>query len=120
MGDSVSLALARSYLGRETTVTMDRPLGTPHPRHGFVYEANYGYVGGTMAPDGEPLDAYYLGASEALSVARGVCIAVIHRLEDDDDKLVVVPSGTDMTDEEIRAATDFQEKWFRSVIVRSA
>lgn len=118
--DSVSLTLAKSYIGRETTVTMDRPLGTAHPRHGFVYEANYGYVEGTVAPDGECLDAYYLGVSEALSVARGVCIAVIHRLEDDDDKLVVVPPGTDMTDEEICSATYFQEKWFASVIVRSA
>lgn len=118
--DSVSLTLAKSYLGHEVTVTMDRPLGTTHPKHGFVYEANYGYIEGTVAPDGECLDAYYLGVSEARSVARGVCIAVIHRLEDDDDKLVVVPSGTDMTDEQIRAATDFQERWFASVIVRSA
>lgn len=118
MPDSASLALARGYLGQTVTVTMDRPMGALHPRHGYAYEANYGYIEGTLAPDGEALDAYYLGVSEALALARGVCIAIIHRLEDDDDKLIVVPPDTDMTDDEIRAATDFQERWFRSVIVR--
>jgi inorganic pyrophosphatase len=37
---------------------------------------------------------------------------------DDDDKLIVVPSGMDFTDTEIRGTTDFQEQFFKSVIVR--
>ena len=48
----------------------------------------------------------------------GVCIAVIHRLDDSDDKLVIAPAGLQISDEQIRALTEFQERWFTSVILR--
>lgn len=115
---STSLKLARKFLGEEIEVTMDRPLGSVHPKHGFVYEANYGFVEGVQAPDGENLDAYYLGVSESLQKAKGVCIAIIHRLKDDDDKLIVVPNDTELTDAEIASQTHFQERWFESEIIR--
>jgi len=51
---------AKDFLGKEVKVIMDRPLGSKHPKHGFEYEANYGYVPNTISPDGEELDAYYL------------------------------------------------------------
>jgi inorganic pyrophosphatase len=98
---------------------MDRPLGSQHPTHGFIYEVNYGFVPGVVAPDGEFLDAYVLGVSEPVSRFEGECIAVIHRLNDDDDKLIVVPTGMRYTDEQIRAQTNFQEQFFRSIIVRN-
>lgn len=97
---------------------MDRPLGTRHPRHDFVYEANYGFVPDTLAPDGEPLDAYVLGVEGPLLRASGICIAVIHRRDDDDDKLVVVPGGTDLSDATIYAAVRFQEQFFDACIFR--
>ena len=52
-----SLALARPWLGQRVTVHVDRPLGSRHPRWGFVYEVNYGYLPGVIAPDGEELAA---------------------------------------------------------------
>ena len=115
---SKSLELARPFLGQTVVVTMDRPLGSTHPKHGFLYEANYGYIEGVTAPDGEDLDAYYLGVNEPLNSAQGVCVAIIHRLNDDDDKLVVVPEGIEMTDEEILKVTNFQEQFFKSEIIR--
>ncbi|MEK7627987.1 MAG: inorganic diphosphatase [Patescibacteria group bacterium] len=115
---SISLDLAKQLLGKEVEVTMDRPLGTKHPKHGFVYEANYGFIAGVKAPDGEDLDAYYLGVSEPLEKAKGVCIAIVHRFDNDDDKLVVVPAGTQLTDEEIRSQVHFQEQWFKSEVLR--
>ncbi|MBI4312049.1 MAG: inorganic pyrophosphatase [Chloroflexi bacterium] len=115
---SKSLELARTFLGKLVHVTMDRPLGSLHPREGFLYEANYGYIEGTLAPDGSELDAYYLGVGRPLSQGTGVCIAVVHRLNDDDDKLVVVPLGTNLSDEQIVEATHFQERWFDTTIVR--
>jgi inorganic pyrophosphatase len=118
MDDTVSLRLARMFLGKKVQVVIDRPLGSTHPKHGFVYEVNYGYVPDTKAPDGEELDAYYLGADKALKEAHSVCIAIIHRADDDDDKLVVVPNGVHMTDEEILNETAFQEIWFRTIVVR--
>lgn len=115
---SDSLTLCKFYLGKEVGIVIDRPYGSLHPKHGFVYEVNYGYIPGTKAPDGEELDAYYLGVDEPVKNAKGRCIAVIHRLEDDDDKLIVVPEGLEMTDEEIEKVVNFQEKWFKYEIVR--
>lgn len=94
-------------------------MGSAHPAHGFLYPVNYGYIPGVPAPDGEDLDAYVLGVGEPLQRFTGVCVAVIHRLDDDDDKLVVLPPGTDMDDAEIRRQTQFQEQFFRSEILRS-
>ncbi len=99
---------------------MDRPLGSKHPEHGFVYKVNYGYVPGTQSADGEELDAYYLGGSRPLSTARGRGIAIIHRLNDDDDKRIVVPeTQIDLTDSEITQAVNFQEQWFDYEILRT-
>ena len=109
---------ASSFIGQIVEVEMDRPLGTRHPKHNFMYPVNYGYVPGTVSGDGEELDAYVLGVFEPLNNYIGKCIAVIHRINDDDDKLVVVPEGKNYTDEEIRVLTEFQEKFFESEIIR--
>jgi inorganic pyrophosphatase len=114
-----SLALARTYLGQVVAVQIDRPQGSTHPEHGFLYPVNYGYVPGTRAPDGEELDAYVLGTTEPLDSFCGRCIAIVHRLDDDDDKLVVVPEGVAITDEQILADTYFQEQFFESQIIRA-
>jgi inorganic pyrophosphatase len=101
------------------TVRIDRPLGSRHPRWGFVYLVNYGYLPGVIAPDGEGLDAYVLGVDEPLAEFTGRCIAIVHRQDDDDDKLVVVPEGMALTDDEILAQTRFQERFFASRVLRS-
>lgn len=117
---TTSLKLACTFLGKEVTVTMDRPLGSKHPKHGFVYEVNYGFIEDTQAPDGEELDAYYLGVNEPLERALGVCIAIAHRKDNDDDKLIVVPLGTEMSPDEIMQAIHFQEQWFDTEILSDA
>jgi len=109
---------ARGFLQEIVAVEIDRPLGSKHPEWGFIYSVNYGYVVGVPAPDGEELDAYVLGVFEPLDRYRGRCIAVIHRIDDDDDKLVVVEQDRDYTDDQIRALTEFQERFFVSVIIR--
>lgn len=109
---------ASNFIGQTVEVEMDRPLGTRHPKHNFMYPVNYGYVPGTVSGDGEELDAYVLGVFEPLNNYIGKCIAVIHRTNDDDDKLVVVPEGKNYTDEEIRVLTEFQERFFESKIIR--
>jgi inorganic pyrophosphatase len=109
---------ARCFIGKTIKIEIDRPLGSKHPQHELVYEINYGFVPGVVAPDGEFLDAYVLGLHEPVSEFEGECIAVIHRVNDDDDKLIVVPLGTACSDEQIRAQTKFQEQFFQSIIVR--
>jgi inorganic pyrophosphatase len=115
---STSLELARPFLGKTVTVNIDRPLGSRHPRAGFLYEVNYGYILNVIAPDGEELDAYVLGVDKPLETFTGKCIAIVHRLNDDDDKLVVVPGNITLSDEEILEAVQFQEQFFESVIIR--
>lgn len=117
-GDKGVMDYATRYLGKIVEVTMDRSLGSKHPKHGFEYLVNYGYIAGTTAPDGGGVDAYVLGVDIPLEKFSGRCIAVIHRTNDEDDKLVVVPDGIEIVDEEIIEKVEFQEKFFESVIVR--
>lgn len=109
---------AASFIGKMVTAVIDRPLHAKHPKWGFTYPVNYGYVPGVPAPDGEDLDVYILNVTKSLTRFTGKCIAVIHRLNDNDDKLVLVPSGQMLTDEQIRNQTDFQERYFDSIILR--
>jgi inorganic pyrophosphatase len=106
------------YIGKIVQVVMDRPLGSKHPKHGFVYSVNYGFVPNTVSGDGEELDAYVLGVDVPLQEFCGKCIAVVHRTNDDDDKLIVVPSDLTLSDDEIEKAIAFQEQWFEHILKR--
>ena len=106
------------FIGKTLTITIDRPLGSQHPKHGFTYPVNYGYLPDTISGDGEELDAYILGIYTPLENFTGECIAIIHRIDDDDDKLVLVIPGTTLSNQEIRSLTHFQEQWFTSQIFR--
>lgn len=114
-----TLDLAKQYLNQTVRVIMDRPLGSLHPTENILYLVNYGYIPDTIAGDGEELDAYYLGVDVPLAEAEGKCIAIIHRLEDDDDKLIVVPPHITLTDDEIREMTAFVEAPLPSQIIRA-
>lgn len=112
------MSLATDYIGQKVYIKIDRPMHSKHPKHGFVYSVNYGFVPNTVSGDNEELDAYVLGVDEPLETFSGVCVAVIHRTDDDDDKLIVVKEGTDISDEEIEKQTAFQEQWFKHILLR--
>ena len=112
------LSMQIQYLGKKVTVKIDRPIGSKHPNYEMIYPTNYGYLPNTISGDGEELDAYVLGITEPIVEFTGECIAIIHRIHEDDDKLIVVQEGETYTDEEIRELTNFQEKYFESEIVR--
>ena len=105
-------------IGSKVKVIIDRPLGTYHPKHRDIfYTVNYGYVEGFIAPDGEEQDAYVLGIDKPLEEFTGVVLAVIHRLNDVEDKWIVVPEENSFTKEEIIKQVDFQEKYFKIEIL---
>lgn len=106
------------YIGNMVKVEIDRPLNSKHPKHGFIYLVNYGFVPNTISGDGEELDCYVLGIDDPIENFEGKCIAVIHRTNDNDDKLIVVPKEKEYTDMEIRELTNFQEQYFESEIIR--
>lgn len=109
---------SKSYIGKLVEVKIDRPMGSKHPKYGFIYPVNYGYVPNTISGDGEELDCYVLGVFEPLDKFKGKCIAVIHRINDNDDKLIIVPEEKDYSDDAIRALTEFQERFFESIIIK--
>jgi inorganic pyrophosphatase len=55
----------------------------------------------------------------AIKSFSGSVIAMIHRLNDNEDKLIVAPDGLLFSDDQIRELTMFQEKYFKSIIIRS-
>lgn len=110
----------KKYLEKTLEVKIDRPFGSKHPKHGFIYPVNYGYVPNTISGDGEELDCYVLGVFESLETFRGKCIAIIHRLDDNDDKLIIVSENKSFSNQEIRALTEFQERFFKSEIIRDS
>lgn len=107
----------QSYIGKTITAKIDRQMGSKHPKYGFVYPINYGYIPNTISGDGAELDCYILGVFEPIESFTGECIAIIHRLNDNDDKLVLVPENKKYSNGEIRALTEFQERFFESMII---
>jgi inorganic pyrophosphatase len=109
----------RAFLGQRVKVIVDRPLGTKHPRYDMIYPVNYGYLPGTLAGDGMPIDAYILGIDKPIHAFEGIVTAVIWRHDDVEYKLVVIPAGMTISDTEIRSSLHFQEQYFESDIIRS-
>jgi inorganic pyrophosphatase len=100
-------------LGNTVTVTVDRPLGSYHPNHKDIfYTINYGYIDGIIAGDGEEQDAYIVGINIPVKSFNGKVIAVIHRLDDVEDKWVVAPEDMVFTEDDIKKSVNFTEQFF--------
>lgn len=104
----------QDVIGKAVDVVIDRPLGSYHPRtNAICYAVNYGYLPDVIAGDGSPQDVYVLGVDEPLDTFHGTVIAVIHRLDDVEDKWVAAPEGVHFSKEEILRRTRFVEQFFQ-------
>ncbi len=102
-----------NIIGTEVRGTIDRPLGSSHPRHPqMIYPINYGYVDGVMGGDGAEQDVYVFGAHEPIKTFTGKVIAVYHRLNDCEDKWIVSINGAAPSREDILQTIEFQEQYF--------
>ena len=111
--------MKKSIIGSIVKGTVDRPIGSSHPKHPeIIYPINYGYVDGVMAADGEEQDVYILGTDEPLETFEGKVIAVYHRTNDVEDKWIVSLDGRDYKDREILDAIEFQEQFYKGSLVR--
>lgn len=108
----------KSYLNKTLKAIIDRPLGSKHPKYNYIYPVNYGYIPNTISGDGEELDCYILGVFEPIKEFKGKCIAIIHRLNDNDDKLIIVPENKVYNQEAIEALIEFQERYFEHIIIK--
>ena len=99
-------------IGETYKVIIDRPMGSTHPDYpDIVYQVNYGYIEGIMAADGEAQDAYVLGVDNTITEFEGKLIAIIHRLNDVENKWVI--SNKEYSKEEIYSQVEFMEKYFK-------
>ena len=106
----------KKLIGRSVEVLVDRPIGIVHEK--IIYKHNYGYIKEMTALDGQFQDAYILSGSKPLYSKEGVVTAIIHRLDDIEDKLIVVDKDAYLSDEEIEAMVSFQEQFFKHEIIR--
>ena len=110
-------ALVDAYLGKTVRIEMDRPIGSPHPkRKEIVYPINYGYIPDVFGGDGEELDVYLLGVDVPVTEYTAKIIAIVHRHNDVEDKLVAAPEGKLYSTEQIAKSIYFQEKYYNSEI----
>lgn len=111
-------ALVKYYLGKTVEIEIDRPIGTPHPKHPeIIYPINYGYIPNVFGGDGEELDVYILGIDEKIEEGdrtTAKIIGIVYRKNDVEDKLVAVPEGMLYTPEEIERQIHFQEQYYDS------
>lgn len=107
----------RDYLNKKVKVIIDRPLGSKHPKDDIFYPLNYGYIPNTISGDGEEVDVYVIGEFLPLKEFDGIVIALIHRNNDVEDKLVVSKHSNKYTKEQIKALVEFQERFFDSQII---
>ena len=110
--------LIREYLGKQVSVTVDRPIGFQHETKGIHlhYTVNYGFLPGVIGGDGEEQDVYVLGVAELLAAFTGRIIGVVRRKDDNEDKFVAAPVGVTLTDAEIQEQIWFVEKYFDSTV----
>lgn len=108
----------KSYLGKTVKIGIDRPIGYVHKKENYslTYPLNYGYIPGVLGGDGEELDVYLLGVETPVEEYECRIIAIVHRHNDVEDKLVGAPIGMSFTKEEISNAVHFQEQYYDSEI----
>lgn len=110
-------ALVNSFLGKTVDISIDRPMGSIHPKHDdIVYLVNYGYIPNVIGGDGEELDVYLLGVDTPVKEYAARIIGIVHRRNDVEDKLVAAPEGMSFTVEEIAEAVRFQEQYYDSEV----
>ena len=110
-------ALAYSYLGKKVEIKIDRPMGSSHPVYkDTIYQVNYGYIPDVLGGDDKELDVYLLGVEKPVTEYLVHIIAVIHRYDDVEDKLVAAPLGMNFVCAEIADAVAFVEQYYDSEI----
>ena len=107
------------FLDKTLEVKIDNPLGSKNPTYDFIYPVNYGYVQNIIDDDSKKIDCYILGVYKPLKEYKGKCIAIIHRLNENNDKLIITPENKYFSDIEIKVLTEFQERFFESEIIRA-
>lgn len=98
---SEDLFSALDHLAATSTVVIDRPRGSAHPRYpAAIYPLDYGYLDGTVSADGDGIDLF-----RGSAVGNGVVAMAV--IADIDKKDVEVKILLECTADEIVTAAAF-------------
>ena len=117
---SVEQRESYNFLGKEVNIIIDRKMGDSHPKYpDMIYPINYGYIPNTKSGDGKELDVFIIDSKIPLETFKGKCIGIIQRINDEDDKLIVVDINNNKkyTEDEVLDIVNFQEKYFSSMVI---
>ena len=111
-------AQVESYLGKTVSIEIDRPVGYVHHKgeKTLTYPINSGYIPHVLGGDGEELDVFLFGVSEAVSEYTGRIVGIVYRADDVEDKLIMAPDGQRPTAAEMARAVYFQEKYYKTTV----
>lgn len=104
-----------SHLGRKVKIKIDHPMGSKHPKYGFIYPVNYGHIPGIIGRDGKDYNAYLLGVFEPVKEYEGRLIAIVERYDGKEEEILVIAPKF-YNDDQVRALVEFQERLFKSYI----
>lgn len=111
-------AIVKSYLGKTVYIEIDRPVGYIHKKekYSLIYPINYGFIPNVLGGDGEELDVYLLGVDKPVCNYNAKIIAIVHRENDVEDKLIAAPVGMKFSKNEIENAINFQEQYYKTYL----
>lgn len=106
--------LALDKIVKESTIVIDRPKGTAHPRFpDFIYAVDYGYLDGTSSMDGGGIDVW-LGTDERKQVDAVMCIVDLMK-RDSEIKILI---GCTEDEKEIIFQTHNETDFMKGILVR--
>ncbi|MBN1249175.1 MAG: inorganic pyrophosphatase [Anaerolineae bacterium] len=98
-------------LVRTTTIEIDRPRGTHHPRYPTaIYPLDYGYLFGTAGGDGAAVDVW-IGSNPSRGITGIVC-TIDSDLRDAEIKVLL-----GCTPDEMRTVLDFHNQGSQSALL---
>ena len=103
------------YLGQTVEVVIDKPIN--YIEDDMTYIQNYGHLLNLKTPDNKFQEAYVIGIDKPIKSFNGKVIAIINRINEGEDKLVVCDESKSFNKDEILEMVNFLEKNFKSKIV---
>ncbi|MNT24200.1 hypothetical protein D3C72_1596630 [compost metagenome] len=118
--EAINLEKATSYELIDQTVRIEIPKSVmkKDKNIGTSFPINFGVIPDVLDGDGKKLECYIVGTENIKNEFTGKCIAVLHKFDNTEDKLIVTQSDKNFSDNEIREILKFQEKNYLNEIIR--
>lgn len=105
---------ALDTLIRQSSIVIDRPKGTAHPRYpDFVYPVDYGYLENTSSMDGGGIDVW-LGSEQERQLDAVMCIVDLTK-RDSEIKLLI---GCTEQEKELVYQVHNQTQYMKGILIR--